>query len=350
MHSRWSDAEAERTIARYAQIGINADVAVRIYTTRLLGSDPLLVLHGGGNTSVKTQAQDLFGTLQPVLCIKGSGWDMGSIEPGGLPAVLLEPLRRTQQLAALSDAEMVHFLRSNLIDANAPNPSVETLLHAFLPHKFVDHTHASAVLSLVDQADGRARVAETFAGDVGFVPYVIPGFRLAKLAAAVVAQSPGIVGLILDKHGIFTFAETAREAYERMIALVSRAEAVLAAKRVRSLVPAVLPQPLATPEAIAPIVRGACAGLAPPGDDRRVVLTFRSSPLILAYVSGAELAQYSQRGVVNQEQAAIAAAAARGRARCIQVSGACRRRRIRRALRRGLRALQRAPCREQDQA
>jgi rhamnose utilization protein RhaD (predicted bifunctional aldolase and dehydrogenase)/NAD(P)-dependent dehydrogenase (short-subunit alcohol dehydrogenase family) len=301
MHSRWSDAEAERTIAYYAKAGISADVAVRIYTTRLLGSDPLLVLHGGGNTSVKTQARDLFGALQPALYIKGSGWDMGSIEPAGLPGVLLEPLRRAHQLAALSDADMVHLLRRNLIDANAPNPSVETLLHAFLPHKFVDHTHAAAILSLIDQADGRARVAATFGDEVGFVPYVIPGFRLAKLAAAVLAQTPDIAGLILDKHGIFTFGETAHEAYERMIDLVTRAEAVLATKRIHSLAPAILPQPLAAPQAIAPIIRGACAGLASPADDRRVVLTFRNSPLIQAYVNGAELAQYSQRGVVTPD-------------------------------------------------
>jgi rhamnose utilization protein RhaD (predicted bifunctional aldolase and dehydrogenase)/NAD(P)-dependent dehydrogenase (short-subunit alcohol dehydrogenase family) len=302
MRSRWSDADAERAVASYAQTGIGEDVALRIYTTRLLGSDPSLVLHGGGNTSVKTRARDLFGTEQCVLCVKGSGWDMGDIEPAGLPAVLLAPLRRARDLDALSDADMVSFLRRNLLDANAPSPSVETLLHAFLPHKFIDHTHAAAVLSLVDQPNSRALVAEAFGDEVGFVPYVLPGFRLAKLAAAVFEESPGVSGLILDKHGIFTFGATAREAYERMIALVTRAEARLAAPRGRALAQATLPASLAAPEAIAPIIRGACAGPASAsGDRRRVLLTFRKSPLILAYVNGAELASYSQRGVVTPD-------------------------------------------------
>ncbi len=302
MRSRWSDADAERAVASYAQTGIGEDVALRIYTTRLLGSDPSLVLHGGGNTSVKTHARDLFGTEQSVLCVKGSGWDMGDIEPAGLPAVLLAPLRQARDLDALSDADMVSFLRRNLLDANAPSPSVETLLHAFLPHKFIDHTHAAAVLSLVDQPNSRALVAEAFGDAVGFVPYVLPGFRLAKLAGAVFEESPGVGGLILDKHGIFTFGATAREAYERMIALVTRAEQRLAAPRGRALAQATLPASLAAPEAIAPIIRGACAGPASAsGDRRRVLLTFRKSPLILAYVNGAELASYSQRGVVTPD-------------------------------------------------
>jgi rhamnose utilization protein RhaD (predicted bifunctional aldolase and dehydrogenase)/NAD(P)-dependent dehydrogenase (short-subunit alcohol dehydrogenase family) len=302
MHSRWCEADARSAVARYAASGIGEDVALRTYSTRLLGSDPLLVLHGGGNTSVKTQAKDLFGRTQQVLCVKGSGWDMGSIEPAGLPAVLLEPLRALRGLAELADADMVSLQRANLIDAGSPNPSVETLLHAFLPHKFVDHTHSAAVLALVDQPNSEALVTETLGEEAGFVPYVIPGFRLAKLAADVFERRPGVKGLILDKHGIFTFGASAREAYEQMIAMVSRAEERLARGRRRVFAPAALPSAIALPEDVAPIVRGACAGR---GAGTRelwpVVLSLRTSSEILNFVNGADLASYAQRGVVTPD-------------------------------------------------
>ena len=150
---------------------------------------------------------DLLGETHEVLCVKGSGWDMAVIEPPGLPAVKLGPLRELRKLDKLSDEDMVNFQRVNLLDSTAPNPSVETLLHAFLPHTFIDHTHAAAVLSLVDQPNGEALVEEVYDGSMGFVPYVIPGFGLAKLAAEVYEAKPDVEGLILHKHGIFTFGD-----------------------------------------------------------------------------------------------------------------------------------------------
>ena len=257
---------------------------------------------GGGNTSVKTQMQDLLGETHQVLCVKGSGWDMGSIEPPGLPAVKLEPLRKLRRLERLSDEDMVNFQRTNLLDSAAPNPSVETLLHAFLPGKFIDHTHAAAVLSLVDQPNGRELVEDVYNGSMGFVPYCIPGFGLAKLAAQVFEASPHIVGLILDKHGIFTFAETAREAYERMIAMVSRAEARLAKGR-RNVFAAATSAATASVAEVAPIVRGAIA-VRPSDKDaepQRFVLDFRTGREVLNYVNGADLADYGQRGVVTPD-------------------------------------------------
>ena len=140
---------------------------LRVYTSRLLGGDPKLVLHGGGNTSVKTVVEDLLGEDAEVLCVKGSGWDMAAIEPAGLPAVRLAPLRKLRARDSLSDEEMVRVQRANLIDPSAPNPSVETLLHAFLPHKFVDHTHSTAVLSLADQPDAAERCADLYGAPAG---------------------------------------------------------------------------------------------------------------------------------------------------------------------------------------
>ena len=183
MQSLWSEADAETMVAHYRAAGISSDVALRVYTSRLLGGDPRLGLHGGGNTSVKTVLPDLLGEPVEVLCVKGSGWDLGSIEPPGLPAVRLAPLRKLREHDALSDEDMVRIQRANLLDPGAPNPSVETLLHAFLPHKFIDHTHAIAVLSLADQPDAAERCADLYGPRIGIVPYIMPGFLLAKKAA-----------------------------------------------------------------------------------------------------------------------------------------------------------------------
>ena len=176
MKSLWSETEAKNYVARYGDKAIAPDLALRVYTTRLLGGDPALVLHGGGNTSVKTKAKDLLGDEVDVICVKGSGWDMGDIEPPGLPAVKLAPLRRLLGLDKLSDEDMVNYQRINLLDSAAPNPSVETLLHAFLPHKFVDHTHSTAVLALTDQPDGETIARDIFGSRMAYVPYTIPGF------------------------------------------------------------------------------------------------------------------------------------------------------------------------------
>src|SRR5258707_15382847 len=139
-------SDATVYIARYHKLYL----AILIYGAQLLGQEPRLVLHGWGNTSVKTTEPDLFGIETEVLRIKGSGWDLAAIEPVGLPAVRLEPLLKLAQLEQLSDEAMVNYLRGCLMDSSAPTPSVETLLHAFLPHKYIDHSHALAVLAVVD--------------------------------------------------------------------------------------------------------------------------------------------------------------------------------------------------------
>src|SRR6185437_4209555 len=170
MESRFVERDADAAVDRYAQQRVGRDLALRVYTTRLLGQDPRLVLHGGGNTSVKTTVPDLLGRDTAVLCVKGSGWDMGAMEPPGMPAVRMAPLIELRVREAVGDEEMVRFQRASLIDPMAPNPSVETLLHAFIPHKFVDHTHSTAILSLSDQPDGEAICAEVFDGRMGIVP------------------------------------------------------------------------------------------------------------------------------------------------------------------------------------
>jgi rhamnose utilization protein RhaD (predicted bifunctional aldolase and dehydrogenase)/NAD(P)-dependent dehydrogenase (short-subunit alcohol dehydrogenase family) len=303
MRSLWSDAEAERLVDRYAGNGVGPDLALRVYTSRLLGSEPKLVLHGGGNTSVKTVMRDLLDEKVEALCVKGSGWDMAAIEPAGLPAVRLGPLRKLRRRETLSDEEMVRVQRANLLDPGAPNPSVETLLHAFLPHKYVDHTHSTAVLSLADQPDAAERCADLYGRRMGIVPYIMPGFLLAKKAAEVFEADPAVEGLVLLKHGVFAFGDTAQEAYERMIAAVSLAEERLAHRRKTVFTTARLPAALAGAAEVAPILRGAC-GIPDPagsGSYKRFVLDFRSSEPVLNYVNGAELARYGRAGVATPD-------------------------------------------------
>ncbi len=306
MENLWSDSDARAAIAQHAKKSIGEDLALRVYTTRLLGGEPRLVLHGGGNTSVKTRMADITGSEIDVLCVKGSGWDMGTIAAPGLPAVRLAPLKELHGLQALSDEDMVNVQRSNLLDAKSPNPSVETLLHAFLPHKFIDHTHSNAVLSLTDQPDGEALAADLYGKRAALVPYVMPGFALAKKCSEVGKANPDVEGLILLKHGIFSMGATAEEAYVRMIDLVTMAEKRLA-KATRKIFPGVaLPAKAASAAEIAPILRGLLSIPAKSGGreaTQRFVFEFRSNPYILAYVGGKEIARYSQQGPVTPDHA-----------------------------------------------
>ena len=299
MKSAWVERDAKAAIDDYGKAG--ADLALRIYSTRLLGRDGKLVLHGGGNTSLKTTARDLTGDEVAVLCVKGSGWDMGRIEPAGLPAVRLEPLRGLRTRETLSDDDMARVQRAFLIDPQAPSPSVEMLLHAFMPAKYIDHTHATAVLSLINQPNSDALCAEVFGGRLGFVPYHRPGFGLAKAAAQLFDKNPKVEGLILDRHGIFTFGDDARQAYERMIEFVTLAEQHVG-KRKKTFVAITVPKEIASVRDVAPILRGACTLRDADGEGahRRPILDCRSNDAILAFVNGKDVARYA-RGVITPD-------------------------------------------------
>ncbi len=303
MKSAWVERDAKAAVDRYRKAGVAADLALRTYSTQLLGRDAKLVLHGGGNTSLKTAMRDLTGEDVAVLRVKGSGADMGAIEPAGFPAVRLEPLRKLRARETLSDDEMASAQRAYLIDPQAPSPSVEMLLHAFVPATFVDHTHATAVLSLIDQPNAAELCAETFGGRLGFVPYLMPGFGLAQKAADVFEQNPQVEGLILDKHGIFTFGGDARDAYERMIEMVTLAEQRLGKNRKAVFAAASLPQRLASAVDIAPILRGACAVRDAMGEGahKRSILEFRTGAAILNYVNGKYAAAYARAGVITPD-------------------------------------------------
>ena len=223
MQNRWDASEAER----WAALG---DLGEITFGSRLVGADPALVLHGGGNTSIKGTSRDAWGEPVPTLWVKGSGWDLATIEPPGFAPLRLEPVQRLAELSQLSDTEMVNQLRIHLLDASAPNPSVEAILHALLPQRAVLHSHADAVLALTNTADGDARVRDLWGDRIVVVPYVMPGFDLARRCAVEWAAQArdGTEAMVLANHGIFTFGATVRAAYDSMIALISEAEQCLA--------------------------------------------------------------------------------------------------------------------------
>ena len=257
MKNRWNDADADAAIKKYSDS--SEDLALRVYTSRLIGADQALVLHGGGNTSVKSMAQNRVGEDVKVLYVKGSGWDLDTLEPAGLPAVCLEPLLKLRPLDRLSDEDMVNEQRINLLDSTVPNPSVETLLHAFLPHKFIDHSHADASLVLANQPDAEELCQKIFGDTLAMVPYIMPGFALAKLAAEVYEKHPQVKGLLLINHGLFTFGDTAKESYDRHIEAVTLAEEFIARQNGKPLtatkgVASLNSEQVLT--AVAPVLRG----------------------------------------------------------------------------------------------
>ena len=213
----YDDLEAANYRTAAGNNSADQELGERVYTSRLIGQNPDLLMHGGGNTSVKVQRADLFGKIRDVLHVKGSGWDLDVIEAPGLPGVWLEPLTRLRALDSLSDESMVNYQRSNLLNSASPNPSVETLLHAFLPHKYVDHTHATPFLVLANLPNAAEVCREIFGKRLGIVPYIMPGFALAKKAAEIYDKNPEVEGLLLVQHGHFTFGETARASYEKII-------------------------------------------------------------------------------------------------------------------------------------
>ena len=223
MKSLWLDEEV---------LPLKTDLQLRVYSTRLLGRDKSLVLHGGGNTSVKIREKNIFGEEEELLYVKGSGWDLEHIEEAGFSPVNLAYLRRLALLPTLSDPQMVNEMVTHMTRASAPVPSVEAILHAVLPHKFVDHTHADAVITITNSPNGEARIHDIYGDRVVVIPYVMPGFDLARLCAERFSREagPDTLGMVLLNHGIFSFGSTAKESYERMILLVGLAEAYLQTK------------------------------------------------------------------------------------------------------------------------
>ena len=217
MKNLWSDADST---------SFDGDLALRVYTSRLLGKDPTLVLHGGGNTSVKITESNIVGNQEEILYVKGSGWDLEFIEKAGFSPVRMNHMLSLAKLDTLSDPQMVNELKTQLTNATSPTPSVETILHAILPFKYVDHTHSDAVVTVTNTLEGEDRIREIYGERVVIIPYVMPGFDLAKDVARIFSEqsTDKTEGMVLMNHGIFSFGDSAKESYDRMISLVNEAE------------------------------------------------------------------------------------------------------------------------------
>lgn len=297
MKNNWSKNSGNKYIKKYNKLGFSKDVALRVYSTRLLGRNKELVLHGGGNTSVKTTIKDIDGKKYKVLCVKGSGWDMADIEPAGLPAVKLEPLLAMKRKKYLSDENMVSFQKKNLIDIKSPNPSVETFLHAFLPFKFVDHTHADAVLNITNRPGGLNFCKKVFGNKVSVVPYVMPGFMLAKKINEIYSKNPNINSLILMNHGIFTFADDAKEAYDLMIKYVSQAERAINKLKVKKIKQIKNFSTRFNAHEIAPIIRGLLSN----NKDQKFVVNYRLNKHLKYFMNGKKVRSYSSKGTATPD-------------------------------------------------
>jgi rhamnose utilization protein RhaD (predicted bifunctional aldolase and dehydrogenase)/NAD(P)-dependent dehydrogenase (short-subunit alcohol dehydrogenase family) len=299
MENKWKDSAAKAAVEQYSDV--HEDIALRVYTSRLIGADPSLVLHGGGNTSVKSRTKNKVNEEVDVLYVKGSGWDLDALAPPGLPGVLLDHLVKLRDLDSLSDEDMVNEQRTHLLDSSSPNPSVETLLHAFLPHKFIDHSHADASLIIANQPDAEKKCREIFGDTIGMVSYIMPGFALAKAAAEVYEKNPNVEGLMLVNHGLFTFGATAKESYDRHIDAVTKAEEYIAKKSPKALTPIEGPAASAGEKdlliALAPILRG-LYGLK---SGKAWVVHHRKDEKAKAFASSEECAIWSQVGTATPD-------------------------------------------------
>ena len=284
MKSLWNDKEATQ---------FTGDLAQRVYTSRLLGRDTSLVLHGGGNTSVKVREKNIFGEEDDILYIKGSGRDLEHIDTSGFSPCRLQPLLRLAQLPALPDPQMARELKCSLTNPSAPAPSVEAIVHALIPHRFVDHTHTDALISVMNTPDGEARIREIYGEAVMIVPYVMPGFKLARMVAELFPKHANAktAGIVLMNHGLFTFGATAKIAYELMIELVTRAEEYLDRKGAWKI-------PTPTTASPARVHRQEIAQL------RRDVSAVAEGPVVLMSHSDAECLAFARRddvAVISQQ-------------------------------------------------
>ena len=269
MRNRWSDADAASYVAEYGKEW-GEDLALRVYLSRIIGAEDSLVLHGGGNNSVKTSLVNILGEEIDTILVKVSGFDMSSIGPEGYTCLDLRYLRRLRSLPEMPDERMAHELRTHQLDARSAPPSIETPAHAFIPMKFVDHTHADAILALTNQPNGKRLVSEALGQEVLVLDYVIPGFKLALAAAAAFEERPESRGMVWMRHGLVTWGRSARESYDATVDLVSRAEAYLAARAKRRPEIRISTSPDQAGRRltrVAPIVRGLLAR--PSGDPDR---------------------------------------------------------------------------------
>jgi rhamnose utilization protein RhaD (predicted bifunctional aldolase and dehydrogenase) len=305
MKNLFDESEAKEFVKKYPSL--SEVLALRLYTSRLIGRDPSLVLHGGGNTSVKLKSKNILGEERDVLYVKGSGADLAALGPEGLVGLELHELQELKSLEGLSDEEMENQLKIHKVHFRSPDPSVEALFHAFLPHRYVDHTHAQSILILTNQKHGQELVAETLGPGVGVLPYLRSGFPLAKAAIELYESNPHLEAIVLMNHGIFTFGDEARVSYENMIRFVRKAESYIE-KRLQGkslchpradLYP---PLDIALSTArVCSVIRGACAFQDRSGHLRRFYTEVRFTPEMVEASRSKEAPELCRSGALTPD-------------------------------------------------
>ncbi len=279
MKNLWNEEEAKKC---------KSDLALRVYSSNLLGQSDELVLHGGGNTSVKSLVNG-----EEILYVKGSGWDLVSIKEEGFSPVKMGTLLEMAKLEALSDTEMVAAQKAAMIDATAPNPSVEAILHALIPFKVVDHTHADAVVTISNSVNGAEHIEKLFPNFL-IVPYIMPGFILAHEIYKMTQNFDwsSCEGIILHHHGIFTFDDDAKKSYDKMIEAVTKAEDFLSENAPLSFAQ-LAPSSSCDIEHLKAAVSQA--------KGYEVLLKVNQTQLALHYASNPHVEEFATRGVLTPE-------------------------------------------------
>jgi rhamnose utilization protein RhaD (predicted bifunctional aldolase and dehydrogenase)/NAD(P)-dependent dehydrogenase (short-subunit alcohol dehydrogenase family) len=295
MKNLFNKNHLKKIVLDFKKKGVSRDLAERIYTSRLLGSNPSLVLHGGGNTSVKSQIKDIDNIIHDIIYVKGSGSDLGNINQNGFPAVKLNPLLKIMEKKFITDEQMVQYLRKNLIDISSPNPSVETLVHAIIKEKFVDHTHSNAILKITDRPDGLKILNKLFGKNFIIIPYVMPGYLLSKKVSELYKQDKNCNGLILFKHGIFTFADTAKDSYDHMIDAINIAEEYLKKEKIKKIIKIKNKKIELDFKDIAAILRGELC------KKQDYILNFRTNKKLISIINSKNIREYLGKGVVTPD-------------------------------------------------
>ncbi len=302
MQNRFNEKEARIFEKNYSRIPV--DLAYRIYTSRLIGREPDLVLHGGGNTSVKVKVRDIFGEDRDVLFVKGSGWDLSIIEPQGFACLDLERLRKFRHIKALSSEDMENQMTVSKTDAGTPDPSVEALVHGFLPHKYVDHTHADSILALTSQKNGSVFVKEVLGEKVGVIPYMMSGLPLAAGVLELFENDSTLEAIVILNHGMFTFGDDAVTSYERMIAYVTKAEDFIHKQLKTSPIQSRRSGTAENTAGIATltqVIRGACSHRDKHGRRVRFYTDVRTGPDLVAASQSPDIGHICRTGAVTPD-------------------------------------------------
>ncbi|UTI40050.1 bifunctional aldolase/short-chain dehydrogenase [Niallia sp. RD1] len=276
---------------------LNKGLDELVYRSNLIGTDRAVCNWGGGNTSMKTIEKDFRGRDIEVMWVKGSGSDLATMKAHNFTGLKLEDIKPLIEREEMSDEEMVAYLSHCMIDSNHPRASIETLLHAFLPYKHVDHTHPDAIISICCADNGKQLAEEIYGNRFVWVPYIRPGFTLSKMIAEGVQNNPNAELVLMEKHGLVVWGDTAQESYDKTIAIINEAESYIHNKIEEEKVFGGEKYPALKEEEaeeilsqVMPVIRGAVSG------EKQMLLTYDREEDVLQFVNSKDAQSLSQIG------------------------------------------------------